>query len=218
MDIVNHGDRLNHHTLSELYQFLKPDIEKKCNEFRSIWHRADENELFQELVFCLLTPQSNAHRAWRAVQEMARTDLLLTGNTQQLVTIVRAVRFHNNKTSYILHARQMIFGHIKERLSVFSRDSERRDWLVKSVMGLGMKEASHFLRNIGLYDECAILDRHILRRLSSLGVLSEFPKTMNAKKYCEIEHAMKKFAVSCEIPLAHLDMVLWFDANKELFK
>ena len=173
---------MSHEQLHELYRQIKSEIEKKCEEFAAIRIRNEETELFRELVFCLLTPQSNAHRAWDAVCTLTDEDLLLHGSLAEIVPIVRAVRFHNNKSRYILNARSQLFGKLGQLLRESSNDHIRRERLVCAVKGFGMKEASHFLRNIGYYHECAILDRHIMRQLYENSVIAEVPVSLSFKK------------------------------------
>lgn len=93
-----------------------------------------------------------------------------------------------------------------------------REWLAKSIKGLGLKEASHFLRNVGLGDNLAILDRHILRNLKKYKVIKEIPESLSKKLYYEIEKKMINFSKKIKIPMQHLDMVFWYIANKEIFK
>ena len=83
---------------------------------------------------------------------------------------------------------------------------------------MGYKEASHFLRNIGLGKDLAILDRHILRNLQNLGVINEIPKTLSKNKYLEIEEKMRVFSKNIGIPLDHLDLLLWFKQTGRIFK
>ena len=92
---------------------------------------------------------------------------------------------------------------------VRGNDMDVREEIVKNVKGLGYKEASHFLRNIGLGKDLAILDRHILRRLKSCGVLEEVPKSLTPKRYLEIEEKMRRFFKQVEIPLDHLDLLFF---------
>ena len=91
-------------------------------------------------------------------------------------------------------------------------------WLVKKIKGIGYKEASHFLRNIGFSDEVAILDRHILKNIKKLGVIKEIPKTITPKKYLEIEKKIEKYCKKIEIPMDHFDLLLWYLEAGEVFK
>ncbi|HHF59106.1 MAG TPA: DNA lyase, partial [Thermoplasmatales archaeon] len=54
--------------LKERYNEMKDVIEKRLEEFDSLWKEGNEEEVFAELVFCLLTPQSRAKLCWSAVE------------------------------------------------------------------------------------------------------------------------------------------------------
>jgi N-glycosylase/DNA lyase len=132
------------------------------------------------------------------------------------------VRFGNNKAKYITEARKLFTANgkinVKEKLSQFDGVFGMRTFLVKNVKGFGMKEASHFLRNIGFYEDIAILDRHILKNLVKYGAIKEIPKTITQKKYIEIENKMREFAKRTGIPLSHLDLLFWSEETGEIFK
>jgi len=85
-------------------------------------------------------------------------------------------------------------------------------------VGLGYKEASHFLRNIGLGEELAILDRHILKNLALLGVIEEVKSSPTKKAYLQIEKKMTKFSRQVGIPMGELDLLLWYKEAGEVFK
>ncbi len=107
---------------------------------------------------------------------------------------------------------------IKSMLSAYPDARERRLYLVQNIRGMGWKEASHFLRNTGFGEDFAILDRHVLKNLSLLGVIPEIPRSLGPKRYLEIESLMAAFASSIRIPLAHLDYVLWYKEAGSVFK
>ena len=65
------------------------------------------------------------------------------------------------------------WNNVKSKLSE-KNIPELRNWLAKNVKGYGLKEAGHFLRNIGISDnKITILDRHILRNLKKLNIIAE---------------------------------------------
>ena len=205
----------------DIYEKIKPDILKRINEFQSVWSEADEKRLFQELAFCLLTPQSKALNAWKTIIILTENQKLLKGNTASIAEDLNLVRFRNNKASYLVEAREMFFNNskgIRKTLTEFSSVSEKRNWLNKNIKGYGLKESSHFLRNIGFGKEIAILDRHILRNLVNYKVINEIPKSISEKKYYEMESRMKDFSYKINIPLEYLDFVLWFKETNKLFK
>ena len=94
---------------------------------------------------------------------------------------------------------------------------EERLWLVHNVKGLGWKESSHFLRNIGRKN-LAILDRHILRNLTRHRVLRAFPRTLTPRHYAKIEQQFLSFAARLGITIDELDLLFWSRETGEILK
>jgi N-glycosylase/DNA lyase len=207
--------------LQELYRERKDAIQKRLAEFRQVTQWKDE-EVFAELCFCLLTPQSSAKVCWEAVTALKKQSLLLKGQPPELLPLLRSVRFSESKAKYIVEARNMFSKdgnlQLKSQITSFYNPFELREWLVENVKGLGYKEASHFLRNIGLGEGFAILDRHILRNLNQLGVIPEIPTTITKKRYLEIEEKLRRFATEIDIPMADLDLLFWSKETGWIFK
>lgn len=207
--------------LQSLYRERKDEIQKRLSEFREVMKWSDE-DVFGELAFCLLTPQSSAKVCWDAVTKLKQQSLLLNGKPNQLESVLTQVRFGESKARYIVEARDMFTNdgkiQIKPRIQSFYNPFELREWLVENVKGLGYKEASHFLRNIGLGESFAILDRHILRNLANLGVIPEIPVSLTKKRYLEIEERLRRFAAEIGIPMADLDLLLWSKETGWIFK
>jgi N-glycosylase/DNA lyase len=147
---------------------------------------------------------------------------VLSGDREQVAAELKGVRFHNKKAKYIIEARHLFKKNgtlsIKPRLSNFETPIEARDWLVRNIKGLGFKEASHLLRNVGMGQELAILDRHILKNLATYGVIEKVPASISKKKYLEIEKHMTEFSRIIKIPVAHLDLLFWYKETGEVFK
>ena len=212
--------KTNEEEIKRIYQEIKPTIEKRIEEFKEVWKEGDER-VFDEMVFCLFTPQSKAKVCWDTVQELKENDLLLEGEEDTISDEIKRVRFRNNKAGYVVEARDRFIENdksIKGKISEFDDQKEARKWIVDNVKGLGYKEASHFLRNIGKGENLAILDRHILRNLVSLEIIDEIPKTLTKKRYLDIEKKMEEFSDEIGIPLGHLDLVLWYKETGEVFK
>ena len=210
--------------IHELHRALRPTIEERLHEFREKWDRATEEELFREVVFCLLTPQSKGRACWDAACALDDMGLLLTGDAEDIATALAStgVRFHHTKAHRVVAAR-LLFA-TEGRLSVrnvlgrFNDPKDAREWLVEHVNGLGYKESGHLLRNLGMGAHLAILDRHILRCLKELEVIAEIPKSLTRRRYLDIEREMVAFAEREGIPLDHLDLVFWARATGEVFK
>ncbi len=135
------------------------------------------------------------------------------------------VRFSDNKARFIVEARELfsqpssLAGRgglsIKARLPRDPRAA--RKYLAKNIKGLGLKEASHFLRNIG-YRGLAILDRHVLSTLREAGVIDQIPKSLTRKRYLEIERRFLEYAGRIGISPDALDLVMWSSKTGEVFK
>ncbi len=203
--------------LRSLYTALKPDIEERLGEFENIWKTKNNTKLFSELCFCLLTPQSKAKTCWKAIVVLKKRGLLFEGAVSQVAGCLTGVRFKNNKARYIIKARQQ-FSEIKSKIINHRSVFELRNWLANNICGLGYKEASHCLRNVGLGAEIAILDRHILKNLELFDVIKEVPTSISKRKYLEIEKKMKVFSLKIKIPIAHLDLLMWAKETGEIFK
>ena len=199
--------------LADSYRARKQNIQNRLADFRNIPKTPES--LFAELVFCLLTPQSKAVECDKAVKRLLASNALLEGTEAQVNPHVRPIRFHNQKTKSIVEARK----HATKLPALLSMPPlEAREWLVSNVRGLGYKEASHFLRNVGRGEELAILDRHVLKNLAKHGAIEEIPKTLTKKRYMEIEQKMKEFSQKVSIPLAHLDLLFWSEEAGRIFK
>ncbi len=208
--------------IKEIYFANQDRIKERLAEFKRVWDEGDEEDIFAELIFCILTPQSKAKSCWNAVMKLLDGNLLLRGKINRIIKKLNGVRFKYKKAEYIIEARKMFVVNgrvsVRSKIKEFNENKDAREWLVNNVRGLGFKEASHFLRNIGLGENIAILDRHILKNLSLLGLIEEVPHSLSRKIYLELENKMMKFADMVKIPISHLDLVMWYKETGEIFK
>jgi N-glycosylase/DNA lyase len=195
--------------LKTQYNKKKSEIKLRLEDFK----RNDDH--FYELCFCALTPQSNAYRCDECIKVLKNNKFI--SNDFRIENILRKyTRFHNNKSKYLLKIKDekdKIFNELDKLIDPVAK----RDYIVKNVKGLGLKEASHFLRNIG-YTNLAILDRHILNNLHKLKVIKELPKTLTPKKYLEIERLFQVFSKKINIPMDELDLLFWSMQTGKVFK
>lgn len=193
-------------TLLALYAQRRAAITERIEEFS----RVPPQDYFYELAYCLLTPQSRADHAERVIETLRAQDfhILPFDPVPILAERTQYVRFHRTKGKRLLRLCET-YGTIQETLASSMSPSEIRSWLVKSVDGFGLKEATHFLRNIGRNGELAILDRHILRNLQRFGVLRSVPPSLGKQTYLRIEKRFLAFSRNLGIPLNHLDLLFW---------
>jgi len=208
-------------TLLEDYSQIKDIIEKRINDFKQLYNE-DDKRIFAELAFCLLTPQSKAKICWKSIENLIENDLLYIGSVDDILPYLKGVRFKNSKAKYIVEARNFFSNNneikIKSFLEKFTSVYDLRSFLVNNIKGMGLKESSHFLRNIGIGLNLTILDRHILKNLKKLSIIEEIPKTLTKKKYLDIEEKVVEFCNYVKFDIAHLDLLLWWKQTNEVFK
>lgn len=202
--LIKQINNLNSHT--------KKIINKRLKEFQQLGKK-DNKEWFCELCFCILTANSKAKTALNIQKELGANGFLFKSHDSICECIKRNKhRFHNNKAKYIVEARK--YKNIKD---ILKKQKNPREWLVKNIKGLGFKESSHFLRNVG-YTNYAILDRHILNIIKDNNLIKQKPKTLDKKNYLEIEQKLKSFGDKLNMNQAKLDLYLWYIKTKEVLK
>ncbi len=161
--------------IEKKYFEIKDDIDKRLEEYKKVWEEGTNEDIHAELSFCILTPQSKARNAWKAITNMRNDNVLFSADAETLSEYLNIVRFKNNKAKYLVELRNQMTkdGKIitKDFFESISTVPERRNWIVENIKGMSWKEAGHFLRNVGFGQEVAILDRHILKNLVRLQVI-----------------------------------------------
>ncbi len=192
---------------------IKAIIDRRMEEFRSFRERGDE-DWFSELCFCILTANSSAELGIRIQRKHG--EMFLNSDREKLAEILKREghRFHSVRAEYICNARK--FRNIKEIISGFRSGKVAREWLVKNIRGLGYKEASHFLRNVG-FEDVAILDRHIINLLVENGIIERF-RSLTRKRYLEIERILEDISGQTGLSLGELDLYLWYMKTGRVMK
>lgn len=215
-------DEISLEAIRNTYFERQNEIREKLKGFARIWEQGSDAELWEEMVFCFFTGGCSAKMGLRAVE--AVRPLLKDGDQPALAKALTGVhRYPNARSRYVFTSREFLKDslglRIRAKLESFDCKLERRDWLVKEkgIKGLGYKEASHYLRNIG-FTGYAILDKHVLNCLAQLRIIDE-PKPPNTRsRYLTIEEKLKELAVSAKIDFDELDLVLWSMKTGEILK
>ncbi|MBU4086855.1 MAG: N-glycosylase/DNA lyase [Nanoarchaeota archaeon] len=196
--------------LKDEYKKHRQEIDARLAEFSQL----NSKEHVKELFFCILTPQSNAEKCWQAINEIKNC---IIGENELRDCLKSKTRFYKNKTKYILEANKK-WNEIRDKINREKDPAKLRNWIAENIKGLGMKESSHFLRNVGKSDNhLAILDRHILRKMQELRLIKEI-KIKNKKDYLEKEKILREFSNKLNIPLDHLDLLFWKLESGRIFK
>ncbi|NIO21341.1 MAG: N-glycosylase/DNA lyase [Candidatus Aenigmarchaeota archaeon] len=193
---------------------LKERVDSRLREFKEIGEKSNE-DIFNEMCFCILTANYSAEGGMRIQKAIGNGFLKLPEKDLARKLSELGHRYPQLRAKFIAEARKH-HGSLKETIRSFGSEENAREWIVKNVKGLGYKEASHFLRNIG-FENLAIIDFHIIDILSKHGLI-ERPKTLTKKKYLEIEKILKEIAKKLDMNLAELDLYLWYEETGKVLK
>lgn len=203
-----------------------PDIRARvCTASKPL----DERGLWWELSSCILSSQVPYSLAVAATAVIDAESLLLTDRNnseeliQRLVDLLstplivegrpRSYRFPVARARHLAATRAVISAEncsLRELVDGFNDASETRAWFVKHVPGVGPKQASMFLRNIGKSYDLAILDRHVLNYMSKLGLYSGSDHFISGlTQYRRHEAVLREHAQEMDCPVGLLDWAIW---------
>jgi N-glycosylase/DNA lyase len=198
------------------YDTHRETIAERLAEFRAV----PAEEYLWELLYCLLTPQSRAVNAGAVIEKLKQGNFLATrfDPTPFLRDPEHYIRFHNQKARRLLAAADQEREIREILLRTDLEPGARREWLVTNINGLGWKEASHFLRNIG-HLELAIIDRHILKHMLRCGAIDAIPASIGTRRvYLDLESRFRDLASRSGLTLQELDLLFWSYEEGEVRK
>lgn len=212
----------------ENYNEISKNLSKKD------WRLMPEEEIWYELCFCILSANVRYELASSTLKHLIKMNLLDVAwikkekRANNIIKkelseshflplkkngLLRKYRYPRKRAMQIVKAAKTIYSDsmtIKKILQESKSDIEARAFFVMKVSGLGIKEASHFLRNIGYSNSLAIIDVHILSFLQRF-CLVRFDKkyAMTNKIYLILERIMRHFAKFHNLVLSVLDLAIW---------
>ena len=208
--------------LKDSYAKKAPLIRDRLSEFKEVYENGTDEDIFCELVFCICTAGASAKMGLKSLE--ASRDILLECSLRELRQRLKGVhRFHNKRPEYIIHTREYLKREhgfrIRELIESFENPFDRRDFFAsnKDIKGIGYKESSHFLRNIG-FSGYGILDKHILNTMHGYGIINDPKPPAKREDYLAIEVKFIKLSEDLEIHPDELDLLLWSEKTGELLK
>lgn len=189
-----------------------------------------EEELRKELVACILGSQVRHEMSVAAMRNLEFAGLLdddrwATELGEDFSSRVYAVlagqwpdlpcrgryRFPKARADQVARARDELARlPLEARLNSTQDTKQLRQQLVSDISGLGPKQASMFLRNIGRSYDLAILDTHVLRFLDMQEALPDTRVRLGTVAgYETVEGAVVNYADSLGYPAGYLDWAIW---------
>lgn len=186
-----------------------------------------EEKLWEELVCCVLSSQVKFELSQAVTQNLKRNGLLdlevfddsyedKLGKYLRSPVMVdgRSVkyRFPNTKAKQIAAARENIYvcgTGLQEMLDKYSKSADLRAALVKLVPGLGMKQASMYLRNVSNSFELAVIDSHVLKYMNVIDLIKKIPSSISKVRYLTKENILTKYTRKFGYPVGCVDYAIW---------
>ncbi len=191
--------------------------------------RPDERRLWWELSSCVLSSQVPYALAVAAADAIDAEGLLLDNHnnqeslTSRLAEVLRtplsvegrsrAYRFPVARARHLAATRAAVTSEarlLRSLVDSFSDAAEARIWFVTHAPGIGPKQASMFLRNVGESYDLAILDRHVLNYMSAIGIYVGAGLSITGfAQYRRIESVLRDHADSMKCSVGLLDWAIW---------
>jgi N-glycosylase/DNA lyase len=198
--------------IEDLEQKIGENVKNGLKVFEKNRNLSKE-EKFIELCFCILVANSSMEKTFEIWKAIGNDFLKLS--KEQLSKRLKELgyRFYNKRAEYIVEARNKV--DLLEEILKSDNEIEIRERIVENFKGIGWKEASHFLRNLG-YNNFAIIDRHVIKTLKEFGFIEKIPKSLNKKNYLEIENKLRELANKLKMSLAELDFYLFYISSGKM--
>lgn len=218
-----------HNAIGEVYCALD-----NRSQGRPQWAEMTEDDLWRELVACILGSRVRFEAAHSAVERLGQMGLLrqsrrssrfdqyerdLTGAlsgeslAQDDATPYRRYPFFRTRANQIRRAAERLYGRRGSIRDVLDDECDPRGTrrrLASEVPGLGPKQASLFLRNIGYAAAIAILDVHVLTYMNVTGLASPAVKSVSTmRQYERLESALIGHAATLGYTPDHFDLAVW---------
>jgi len=208
--------------LQKSYIEKRKQIQTRLREFKDILKSGNDLRIFEELAFCIFAAGASARMGFKSVDSLR--DIMMSADSEEFSKRLKGIhRFPNARAKYVFYTREFLKKEYDFRLRdliLLNKDPQkRRDFFAnyKGIMGLGYKEASHFLRNIG-FTGYAILDKHIMRSLHEMQIIDSPKPPTSRKRYLSIEKKLKEFSSRLKIDFDELDLLLWSERTGEILK
>jgi N-glycosylase/DNA lyase len=215
-------------TIYKIYDVLQEQSLQSDN-----WREMDENTLWNHLCLCILSSNVTYDLAKSAlsqlnklkifdphqmVQEQSSQKILETELSKSIYLpqkkdgSFRKYRFPSIRAKNIVNAAAIIYLNgktIRHFLENAISEENMRNYFADNISGLGLKESSHFLRNIKYSSSLAIIDVHIVSFLKEMGLISANKIAVTPRIYLHLEKIMQQISeINC-LNLSILDNAIW---------
>lgn len=198
---------------------------------KTLWRRMRDSQLWEQIVLSILSSNIQFETARSALLQLVNRGLM-DYNSYTETTLIRIIkelkrsiylprknnngfrsyRYPTKRANYIYMSGVIIrerYGSLRNLLYESDNIDELRTEIVRYLPGIGMKEASMFLRNIGFSYRVAILDRHVMRFLFPNCCCSNEKNILTPKTYLIVERQFQSLSDKIGISPCLLDSLIW---------
>jgi N-glycosylase/DNA lyase len=180
----------------------------------------NDEDTWQSLLFCILSSQVRVSVAAKATQNILaelpffRTNLSGSEVYDRTKTVLTRndvrYRFPEIRSRQIAGS-WFAFAQIKnalyEYLDSFKTEKAAREAVTQLFPGVGLKQASMFLRDIGYADRLCVIDTHLLWYCAHMG--KDWNGALTTKRYFEVEDFLLKQSDEFGVSPRILDSAIW---------
>jgi len=209
-------------------------IENNSNKNRMCWSNLSEEQLWCELVSCILGSKVLYETANSCVSHLYKLGLL---HPQKIIIeqdnmekrleneLSKPIFLHfknkrckypypKSRSKYIVKTAVEIYKNsdttLKDILINCKNEYEAREIIREKSAGIGYKQASLFLRNISYSNNLAILDSHVIKYMRLMNMVTDtIFNLQNKKKYIKLEKILHNYAISRDMSISTLDIAIW---------
>jgi len=187
------------------------------------WRKMSENELFSEISSCIIGSRITFEKAKNISDALAEENLLCVDvlaemqsqSRRKIHAVLKREKclYARAKATYIVKTAENLYLEAKTSIKTILKKSENqyeaRGKLTELCLGIGLKQASLFLRNIHYADELAILDTHVLSYMQLVGLEAKKEKALTSKRYLDYENKLREYSQKFNTSIAMLDVSIW---------
>jgi len=209
--------------LEYLISSLSTDMNTSCLRLPMFVEEQRPEEIWRQKVFCVLSSQFNTAKAANIANQILQSvpffDYSLSIRSIEeacfnLLSSGIGYRFPK------VRARQISlcwfpFSQIKDDyhdfIKSFDSEEEAREKIRETFPGIGLKQASMFLRNIGASKNLAVIDTHVIFYLRTCHGWNE--QQLTPSLYLKAENILREDASRYELDLNVFDVIVWSAAK-----
>jgi thermostable 8-oxoguanine DNA glycosylase len=179
----------------------------------------DQKQIEKNLITCILSSNWAYERAVNAADNFINIfgstfEFSESPDEQKIELLLRSPavrhRFPKSKAIQIRSSLESMLGigtSFSKYMNQFSTEHDAREYVSSTFAGMGYKQSSMFLRDIGIAQNLAVIDLHIIWYLTNAENIEV--GTLSKKRYLFLEDYLRSMSQKIGISMIALDRLIW---------